>query len=185
MKLSAILTALIPMGTAFVLSACGAGDRSLRIGDPDEDRADETVARTEDKVTLPPFPIDDRLLEVLIGGASPNQYFVDPASITIGEDWVVRFTSVIRSRSGARTISYEGMDCTDYEYKLYATGRPDGSWSEVKRPEWKHIRFTEVNRHRIVLFSDFFCPKKVPVRSTEEAVRALKAGGHARAQDSY
>jgi len=184
MKPYSIRAVLLAIGAASVLSAC-VSDRWLRVPDPDEERADETNARKESQLSLPLFPTDDRLLEVAIGGASRNAYFVDPVSITVGQDWVVRYTVVIRSPSGAQTISYEGLNCSDYEYKIYATGRPDGTWAEAKRPDWTHIRFTELNRYRIVLFSDFFCPKKVPVRSTEEAVRALKAGEHVRAQDSY
>jgi hypothetical protein len=187
MKLSTIAALLLVIGSASMLAACsGGGDsRWLRVADPDEEGADENIPRKEDALALPPFPVGDRLLEVAIGGASRNAYFVDPASITVGQDWVIRYTVVVRSPSGAKTISYEGLNCTDYEYKIYATGRPDGTWAEAKRPQWSHVRYTELNRYRIVLFTDFFCPKKVPVRSSGEAVRALKAGNHVRAQDSY
>jgi hypothetical protein len=175
---------LIALSTALALAAC-AENPSLRVPDPGEEGADEDRAHKEDTLALPPFPADDRLLRFDIGGASRHEYFVDPESISIGADWVIRYTSVVVSQSGARTISYEGLDCSDYAYKLYATGRPDGTWSEVKRPEWRPIAFTEINRYRIVLFKDFFCPKKVPVRSPGEAVRALRSGGHSRAEDSY
>lgn len=177
---------LVGLLAAFVLSACkSAEDRWLRVPDPDEQSADAASPRKEDQLVLPPFPVDDRLLPFDVGGVSRNMFFVDPDSIRIGEDWAVRFTTVIVSPSGARGVTYEGLDCTDYAYKLYATGRADSTWSEVKRPEWRPITFTEINRYRIVLFKDFFCPKKVPVRSSGEAIRALKAGAHSRADDSF
>ena len=180
-QLAAIVLAIVA-----ALTACSsAEDRWLRVPDPDERSADGDGARKEVALTLPPFPAEDRLLGFDIGGASRNAYFVDAVSITIGEDGVVRYTAVVVSPSGARSISFEGLDCRDYTYKLYATGRPDGTWSEVKRPEWRPIAFTEINRYRIVLFKDFFCPKEVPVGSPGEAVRALKSGGHARADDSF
>jgi hypothetical protein len=176
----------VVLAALLALSSCrSAEDRWLRVPDPDEQSADEGGARREDKLALPPLPGDDNLLRVDIGGVSRNAFFVDPNSISIGEDWVIRYTSVIVSPSGARSVSYEGLDCARYEYKLYATGRADGSWSEVKQPEWRPIAFTEINRYRIVLFKDFFCPKKVPVRSAGEAIRALKSGAHSRADDSF
>ncbi len=185
MKLASIRIILATLAAAAALWACGGSDRYLRVPDPDEEGADASSARKEDKLTLPPFPADDRLIRFEVGGASRNDFYVDATSISVGEDWVVRYTAVIRSPGGAQNITYEGLDCSDYEYKLYAMGRADGTWSEVKRPEWRHLQFTEINRYRIVLFSDFFCPKKVPVGSAGEAVRALQSGNHMRAYDSY
>ena len=178
--------ALVALVATFALTACKSGeDRWLRVPDADEQSTDEGATRKEDKLALPPSPVEDRLLRFEIGGVSRNAFFVDPDSISIGEDWVIRYTSVIVSPSGARSVSYEGLDCADYTYKLYAMGRPDGTWSGVKQPEWRPITFTEINRYRIVLFKDFFCPKKVPVRTAGEAIRALKSGGHSRADDSF
>jgi hypothetical protein len=176
--------ALVALAAALALSACkSAEDRWLRVPDPDE--KPESGPRQDVALVLPPPPADDRLLPFDIGGVSRHAFFVDPDSISIGEDWAIRFTTVVVSPSGARSVTYEGLDCSDYTYKLYATGRPDGTWSEVKRPEWRPIGFTEINRYRIVLFEDFFCPKKVPVRSQGEAIRALKSGRHPHAEDSF
>jgi hypothetical protein len=185
MAFASMRIALIALVSAVALSACGGDERWLRVPDPDESASDEGRTRREDKLALPPFPTEGNLLPFEIGGASRNAYFVDAESISVGEDWVIRYTAVIVSTSGARSITYEGVDCSDYAYKLYAMGRPDGTWSDVKRPDWRPITFTEVNRYRIVLFKDFFCPKKVPVRSPGEAIRAIKSGGHSRADDSY
>lgn len=171
---------------ALALTGCkSAEDRWLRVPDPDERSADKAGPRKESKAALPPSPADDRLLRFDVGGASRNTFYVDPDSIDVAEDWTIRYTAVIVSPGGARTVSFEGLDCTAYSYKLYASGRPDGTWSEVKQPQWRPIVFTEVNRYRIVLFKDFFCPKKVPVRSAGEAIRALKSGAHAHADDSF
>lgn len=185
MRAARLRLALAVVAISFALCACkSAEDRWLRVPDPDEKSADEGP-RKEDTPALPPFPADDRLLRFDIGGASRNAFFVDPESISIGEDWAIRYTTVVVSPSGARSVTYEGLDCTGYTYKLYATGRADGTWSPVKQPEWRPIAFTEVNRYRIVLFKDFFCPKKVPVRSPGEAIRALKSGANSRADDSF
>ncbi|MFO1205837.1 MAG: CNP1-like family protein [Burkholderiales bacterium] len=172
---------------ALALGGCTSGeDRWLRVPDPDDEKRSEDGGPPKDvPVKLPPFPEESRLLPFEVGGASRNAFYVDAESISVGEDWAIRFTSVIVSPQGARTVSYEALDCTHYAYKLYATGHPDGTWAEVKQPQWRPIGFTEINRYRIVLFRDFFCPKKVPVRSSGEAIRALKSGAHSRADDSY
>jgi hypothetical protein len=186
MALTGTRIATLAVAIDLALTGCTSGvDRFLRVPDPDEQGADEGGARKEDKLALPPFPADDRLLRFDIGGVTRNAFFVDQDSISVGADWVIRYTAVVVSPSGARSVSYEGLDCSEYAYQLYATGHADAVWSEVKRPEWRPISFTEINRYRIVLFKDFFCPKKVPVRTPGEAVRALKSGGHSRADDSF
>ena len=134
--------ASIALAAAVALTACrSTEDRWLRVPDPDEQSADEGGTRKEDALALPPFPADDRLLGFEIGGASRNAYYVDAASISIGADWMIRYTAVVVSPSGARSITYEGMDCSDYAYKLYAMGRADGHLvgSEATRVASHHV----------------------------------------------
>ena len=184
-KLHSLRVTLALLAATFALSACGGGDNYLRVPDPDEETGGSASSQKEDTITLPSFPAEDRLIRFEVGGVSRNEFYVDSASISVGEDRVIRYAAVIRSPAGARTISYEGLDCSKYAYKVYAFGHADGTWSEVQHPEWKDIKYVEINRYRIVLFNDFFCPKKVPVRTPGEAVRALRSGAHMNAYDSY
>src|SRR5690242_13638733 len=78
---------------------------------------------------LPPYPEQENLLQFDAGPASSNTHYVDGASITVGEDGVVRYTLVIKSPTGAMNVSYEGIRCQTEEKRTYAYGRNDKTWA--------------------------------------------------------
>jgi hypothetical protein len=127
---------------------------------------------------LPSAPKPDNLLPFYVSAATDNRFFVDSASMSVGEDGVVRYTLVIKSAAGASNISYEGMRCSSGEVKRYAFGRSDGSWGKARNARWEDIRYKDVNRHHHMLYDDFFCPRGIAVQSPAEAVNALKRGEH-------
>ena len=138
----------------------------------DEDRPWE-----EQKAALPPYPRPGNLIKVYVGGATSFEFFVDAASVSVGEDGVVRYALVARSPSGATNTSYEGIRCSSRERKLYAFGRDDGTWSQARSAQWSPITGIQANLQQATLADDFFCLRDRPVRSAEQAVRALRAGG--------
>ena len=127
---------------------------------------------------LPPLPKPENLLPFYVSASTDNRFFVDSASVTVGEDKVVRYTLVIKSAAGASNISYEGMRCSSAEVKRYAFGRSDGSWGKARSTQWENISYKDVNRHHHMLYDDFFCPRGIAVQSPAEAVSALKRGEH-------
>jgi len=70
------------------------------------------------------------------------------------------------------------------ERKVYAYGRPDGTWREARDPQWVRIGPPVTDLHRFVLWSDYFCPRRAPIRSANEGLDALKLGGHPQAGGS-
>ena len=132
----------------------------------------------EAKVPLPPFPKPEDYLPFQVSATTPFQFFVDAKSISIGADGVVHYTLIAKSENGARNISFEGLRCADREYRIYAFGRSDNTWSEARDSKWRAVRSDPRNAQRAVLYSDFFCPFAAPIASVEEGVRALKRGGN-------
>jgi hypothetical protein len=130
---------------------------------------------------LPPYPSEENLLPFEVMGASKNRFFIDSNSIAPGKDGVIRYTVVITSPSGARTVNFEGIRCTSRQFKRYAFGRSDKSWSKSRDETWHPIEYDQANPYHSILYSDFFCPTLIPVRSREEAVQALRRGIHPRA----
>jgi hypothetical protein len=126
------------------------------------------------KALLPPAPKIADLVPFYVGPV-PFDFFVDRSSVKLGEDGVVRYTLMARSSSGATNVSYEGIRCATYSRRVYAFGSVDGSWSQARNSQW-----VEMDRlasdPRTVLANDFFCPDRGPVRSTDEARRALALG---------
>ena len=122
----------------------------------------------EIEARIPPHPRSADLLALDPGEASPHRYFVDARSLSIGEDGVVRYTLVVKAAGGATSVSFEGIRCESREQKYYATGRPDGTWSRTRSPQWRLIPRQGANRHHHVLYWDYLCTDGRPVRSVRE-----------------
>ena len=140
------------------------------------DAEDEPKPHVELELKLPPLPKDANLLQFEPSAASANRFYVDGASILVGTDGIVRYTLVIKSPSGAANVSYEGIWCAMKEQKTYALGRSDGTWSNARTSEWRPIVYKEINRHHAVLFTDYFCAGKFPIRSAADALYRFKHG---------
>ncbi|MBP0532933.1 hypothetical protein J8J19_22450, partial [Mycobacterium tuberculosis] len=65
---------------------------------------------TEDAVTFPAPPVDRDAVPFDVGGRdeSPLRFAIDPKSVSIGKDNVVRYTVLSTSKTGARNVNYEG-----------------------------------------------------------------------------
>lgn len=141
----------------FTAGVCAQSKRPEAYFD-NENIADGEKPWQEKTVTLPAYPDLDKLQAFYAGPATTFEFSIDPSSLQVGEDGVVRYTLVIKSRSGALNISHEGLRCNTLERKLYALGHTnDKSWSPVSRPEWRKIQYTEVNRHYVALATEYFC----------------------------
>ena len=126
---------------------------------------------------LPPPPKAENLIEFNVSSATRNRHFIDAASISVGEDKVVRYTVVIEAAGGARNVSFEGMRCATGERRLYAYGQPDGSWSKARNANWEGIKMRSLLSYHKALYESHFCPGGINVRDVDEAVRNLRRGG--------
>lgn len=137
---------------------------------------DEEKPWAEIEAQLPPYPKEENLLPLFVSASTDNKFFVDAASISTGEDGVVRYTMIVKSSAGASNVSFEGIRCASRERKLYAFGRKEGSWSKARFAKWEPIRYQERNRQHHMLYDDFFCPDGLIVKNPQEAVELLKRG---------
>jgi hypothetical protein len=136
----------------------------------------------ENAVKLPEFPQVDRLVEFYVSAATSFRFFIDPKTLMVGDDGVIRYVLVARSASGAQNVWFEGMRCKTGELKQYATGRNDASWAERRGAEWVAIDAKTVNRQHQALRREYFCPQSVPIQSAAEGIDALRRGGHPHAK---
>ena len=126
---------------------------------------------------LPPLP-GEGLIEFFVSSASSFKFYVDPKSLSIGPDGVVRYTLVARSPSGAENISYEGIRCGGQGLvRVYAFAY-GGKWSRNSNTEWRAIEPKSVQRWHNVLRGNFFCPTRYSIQSVAEGLDALRRGGH-------
>lgn len=106
---------------------------------------------------LPPSPQAQSLLPVEISAQSPNRFYVDAGSLTVGEDGVVRYVLVVETPGGARNASFEGIRCVGPTHRLYASQGSDGSWRQLRQSEWRPIMDNSYNRAPAALAQTFFC----------------------------
>jgi CNP1-like family len=132
----------------------------------------------EANVSPPPYPKDSDLVEFYLRGYTRNRFFIDVSSLTVGPDRVVRFALVIRVPEGTQNATFSGLRCADRDWKDYAFGRSDRTWSIDQNAEWRQIQGVRLNNYKDTLYTDYMCIGGVssvkPVGDAAKLVRLLK-----------
>lgn len=149
---------------------------SYGLGNFENDFDENAKSWQEIQAQLPPYPQAESLVEFRVSSATSNRHFIDYNSIQVGADGVVRYSVLIRSPSGAQTVSFEGMRCATGERKLYAFGRPTGEWSRNRYAKWEAIPARQATSYQRELFFHYLCT--VDTAGDLEKIRqAVKRGG--------
>jgi hypothetical protein len=138
------------------------------------DFVEEKATWEEVAAQLPAYPKDANLVPFAVSSATSNKFMIDAVSLSVGKDGVVRYTVVIESPRGARTVNYEGLRCDTAERKIYAFGQADGKWAENKRAAWESVKLRSLLSYHKTLFEEIFCDVGIPVKDAKEGVRKLK-----------
>jgi hypothetical protein len=163
---------VIVVGALALVAGCG-GSRTSLPDDAGEKPAEEEVAALP---APPAYPLPEQLIRVNLGPSS-FEYFIDAGSLAV-EPGGIRYTLVARSAQGATNTSFEGMRCRTGERRLYALGRSDGTWAPPRKSEWVPVNSGVAARPHVTLADHYFCPGREAVTSVDEALRALRFGGH-------
>ncbi len=147
--------------------------------DYDYDQEKKTWA--EIQAQIPPYPKLENLRKFEMDAAVAHSYFVDAASVSVGEDGVIRYTLMVRTSGGATNVSFEGIRCDVREQKSYAFGRPDGTWSRARDPKWQFIRPSAVSGHHYLLHREYFCNALRFPATLQEINQRLRYGVQKRA----
>ena len=120
---------------------------------------------------VPPAPRFDlgRLLPIEVGGRFALDFSIDPATIVVTPDGVVRYVVVARSARGAMNAFYEGIRCSSAEMKTYAR-YTDGAWHNVEKPEWQAIKLMS-SPHTRAIAVQAVCEGRAPRLTAAEIVR--------------
>ena len=170
---------LIGIAVALATAGCSGAKPLISAEESDEPGAPRTAVEPE--VKLPPVPKEQGLLPFAVYPRTEIEYFVDPASISLPGEGIVRFTVVARS-SAAVNISYEGFRCLTRENKVYARANRDGAWIPTKGAGWDPISDRTTPMFRRELYWNFLCPGKHTISSPREGVDALRLGRHPNAR---
>ncbi|RJG07791.1 hypothetical protein D3870_02765 [Noviherbaspirillum cavernae] len=140
----------------------------------DEEFDDKDKPWTEIAVQMPSPPTAENLLPFYVSATATQTFAIDAKSLSLGSDGVIRYTLVSKSAEGATNISYEGIRCQSFEKKLYAFGRPDGTWSRSRRDQWERITLNAANRQHAALAKDYFCQEKTVAGKVGDMVDRLR-----------
>ena len=137
---------------------------------------DESLAEKwkETKVAIPAFPQDADLLSVVLPPTDTLKIYMDRKSISRAADRVARFTLVVESPSGARSVFYEGMRCETRQYKIYAVGTPEKNFVTLKDSAWQTIPRSEINAFRDYLNRQYVCDSHKSARAPDELLRMIQ-----------
>lgn len=131
---------------------------------------------SELQVQIPAYPKTDTLMKFDSGAATSNTFFVDAASISVGEDGVVRYTLLVKTGGGATNVSFEGIRCETREHRIYAFGRPNAEWSRARESKWRFIEFREINNHHLALHREYFCIDRKRAAPLKQILNTLRYG---------
>jgi hypothetical protein len=183
MKLNAWIR-LISLGSLFV-SLSGYADVWDKWGSHREEYKEnvgvEDYEWEEGKVQLPDYPEDADLIEFAGPAAFKQyQYFIDGKNLIVGEDGVVRYSIIIRSRQGTDNVMHEGLRCTSGEYKNYAYGSVSKTGKKVfiarKKPQWKPVKSQGATGYSSGLKQHYFCSHEGFPLTRQEIIQNLKYG---------
>lgn len=159
-----------------VLGGCG-GTAAPPRSDWEEANAGRLAKEGDEasRQVMPPAPDATNLVEFSTGPATGFRFFIDAGALSLSGDGIVRYVILARSATGAENVAYEAINCRTSEYRLYATGRPDGTWQPVSAPWQSFGPRTRVQR---LLATEYFCPRRIAIATPAEGAMALRRGGH-------
>lgn len=144
--------------------------------DWDYDLDQEKKPWQELQIMIPAYPKPENLLKFDAGASTANTFFVDAASVSVGDDGVVRYTLMVKGGGGATNVSFEGIRCDTRELRVYAFGRSTGEWTRARDSQWRRIEAREINNHHLTLHREYFCPSRKTIASQKQILQFLKQG---------
>ena len=129
----------------------------------------------EVEVPAPPTFRTDKLLPLEMPRHISLKVGVDPETVRVTNDGIVRYVVVATSTSGNVYGSYEGIRCQTGEVKIYARHGATGKWSPVSDPQWKPLVDNQPSPHALAFARQGACEGRAATsQSTAEIISKLK-----------
>ena len=133
----------------------------------------------EDSITaFPQFNVE-RAIPIELDRRSQLQWAVDPDTITMGKDRIIRYVVMGTSQSGIVNAMYEGIHCKEASYKVYARtiGKKEQEvfeWRAVDSPEWQKTAEAPPNSHVRMLAKMVMCDQNSSISDMRQVFRRLE-----------
>ena len=127
--------------------------------------------------SAPEAPAFDATRLIAVGSprGSTLKFGIDPNTISIGSDGVVRYVVVATGASGAASALFEGIRCGTGEFRVYARHNTGDGWSKAGGSAWTSIFAEMPSRHTLAIARAGVCDGKAPNGPISAMVRALRA----------
>jgi len=126
-------------------------------------------------VAAPPTFSRDKLISISMPADFSMAVGVDPNTITVGTDGVVRYVVVMTNRSGGFNAFFEGIHCITHEVKTYAYHTSSSDWVFLNQPAWHDLNDTMPSHHAMAFARDGACQFGGPP-TRDEILDVLKNG---------
>ena len=122
---------------------------------------------------------DAGLLTVPLPGSPQLHFMVDPSSVRRVGDSLVRYTLIAVSRSGFRNVSYEGLNCANDTWHVYATWRAGARrWESNTDADWLPVNVQSSFDVHGVLDRNYWCSADFASGDATKLVERLRQGVH-------
>lgn len=98
------------------------------------------------------------------------KFGVDPATLSITKDGVVRYVMVATSSGGNVNAMYEGIRCLTGEVKVYARYTSSGQWKTVDNPQWAPLNGNQPSKHALALARQGACEGRSATAASPTAI---------------
>ena len=168
-----MLRSLLVAALAAAAVAASAAELGAPPGTPENSPVPDVPEWSEVDAPPPPPLRTTGLIPIEVSGTTLH-FGVDPASISIGKDDVVRYVVVATSSSGAVNGIYEGIRCDTGQVKVYARHNPSSGWVR-STSDWQDIFRTPNSRYSLAIARGGVCQESSPNTSAAQIILDLKA----------
>jgi CNP1-like family len=124
----------------------------------------------------PPSFSKDGLIAVDMPAYVTLKFGIDPATLSVSSDLIVRYVMVAVSPTGAVNAMFEGLRCNRSEFKTYARWSASGKWLVVKEAQWRPLDDNNTSHHALALARQGACEGRTAAASSAgEIIRKLKS----------
>lgn len=157
--------------SAMIPLLCAAFGAQAQLRDPDAEPWKESA------VTPPASFSTDQLQPFDVAQTSALSYGIDPKTLSVGEDGVVRYVMVARSSSGALNVLFQGVRCATAEVKTYARWNNNASsWNTSSKEEWQALSFSGFTRPAMMLARAGICDGKTINGTPQKILHTIRNG---------
>lgn len=129
----------------------------------------------ESDIPTPPAVNDRDLIPIDMPANLALRFGVDPRTLTITNDGVVRYVMVASNDRGARNVMYEGVRCASGEVRTYARQDSAGQWTADAPSQWRPLQGGSATAHAMALSRQGACSgRTVSTNSVAVLIKKLR-----------